>query len=81
MTTVWFDEANHAGFFEPVATIAVHRRLGLGKALMLEGFRRLQNMGATAAFLGNDVENVAANRLYESVGMPVFDQECSWQKE
>lgn len=81
LATIWFDEGHQVGFFEPVATVAAHRRLGLGKALMIEGFRRLQNIGATTAFLGNDVDNNTANKLYESVGMPIFDQEDLWQKE
>jgi len=59
--------------------VPAYRRCGLGKALMIEGFRRLQKMGATTAYLGNDVDNIAGNKLYDSVGMQVFDQEYSWQ--
>jgi ribosomal protein S18 acetylase RimI-like enzyme len=77
--TIWLDGVNQIGFYEPVATVPAYRRCGLGKALMIEGFRRLQKLGATAAYLGNDVDNSAGNYLYDSVGMQVFDQEYSWQ--
>ncbi|MCP4362824.1 MAG: GNAT family N-acetyltransferase [Chloroflexi bacterium] len=78
---IWFDERHCTGYFEPIGTVAVHRRLGLGKMLMLEGFRRLHKMGATTVYLGNSADNSASNQLYELVGMSVFDQECLWQKE
>ena len=78
--TIWLDMAHRAGFYEPVATMPAYRRCGLGKALMIEGFRRLQMMGVTTACLGNDFDNSAGNYLYDSVGMQIFDQEYSWQK-
>ncbi len=79
--TIWFDGEHRVGFYEPVGTVLAHRRCGLGKVLMIEGFRRLQEMGATTAYLGNSADNSAGNRLYESVGMTIFDQEYWWQKE
>ncbi len=77
---IWFDAKHCVGYIEPIGTVATYRRLGLGKALMLEGFRRLQKMGAATVYLGNSADNRAGNQLYESVGMPVFDRECLWQK-
>lgn len=77
----WFDARNQVGFIEPVGTAELHRRRGLGKAILLEGFSRLQKLGATVVTLGHSVDNDAGNRLYDAVGMAIFDQECVWQKE
>lgn len=63
--TIWFDDVTRSAYFEPVATVPAHQRRGLGKALMVEGLRRLQRMGATRAFVGG--HSVAANALYRSV--------------
>jgi mycothiol synthase len=63
--TIWFDDVTRSAYFEPVATVPTHQRRGLGKALLTEGLRRLQRMGATRAFVGGF--SVAANALYRSV--------------
>lgn len=63
--TIWFDDVTRSGFFEPVATVPAHQRRGLGKALLTEGLRRLQRMGALAAGVGG--YSPAANALYRSV--------------
>ena len=63
--TIWFDDVTRSGYFEPVATVPAHQRRGLGKALMTEGLRKLQRMGATTAFASGG--SPAANALYQSV--------------
>jgi len=46
-----------------------HRRLGLGRALLLTGMQRLRNVGMTNADLGVDAASpTGANMLYASVG-------------
>ncbi len=77
---VWFDEVNRIGMFEPVGTHPDHQRMGLGKAVMCEGLRQLASLNATMAYVGAG-NNIAANRLYESVGFTEFDREYRWQKE
>jgi ribosomal protein S18 acetylase RimI-like enzyme len=78
--TIWFDDGIHVGFIEPIGTVSEHRQRGLAKALMIEGYRRLQKFGAENVYLGHSACNIAANHLYESVEMTVFDQEYLWQK-
>ncbi len=63
--TIWFDDVTRSAYFEPVATVPAHQRRGLGKALMFDGLRRLQRLGATLAFVGG--YSPAANALYTSV--------------
>jgi mycothiol synthase len=63
--TVWFDDVTRSGYFEPVATVPAHQRRGLARALLAEGLRRLQHMGATVALVSGF--SPAANALYRSV--------------
>ena len=76
--TVWFDDVTCTGSFEPVATVPVHQRQGLGKAVMTEGLRRLQRLGATQATVGS--YSVHAGALYASMGFIDYDLGERWIK-
>ena len=59
---------------EPVATDPDYRRLGLGRAAVLEGIRRCAALGATVAYVGSD------QPFYLSFGFEVvYTDEC-WMK-
>jgi mycothiol synthase len=77
--TVWFDDVTRTGAFEPVGTAPAHQRRGLGKAVMVEGLRRLQRMGATLVTVGS--YETAAHALYASVGFTEVDLCTPWLKE
>jgi mycothiol synthase len=77
---VWFDETNRIGVFEPVGCHSAHRQKGLTKAVMLEGLRRLQALGAEQAIVNTRRGAVAANALYASAGFQQVDDNESWQK-
>lgn len=66
--TIWFDEVNAVGLFEPVATHPDFQGKGLGKAVMAEGLRRMKAAGMRRAILGFDPNNPAALALYSSLG-------------
>lgn len=66
--TIWFDAVNGVGLFEPVATHPQFQRMGLGKAVMAEGLRRMKDAGMGSAVIGFDPTNVAARALYTSLG-------------
>ena len=76
---VWYDEMTKTGMFEPVSTHPNHRRRGLGKAMLLEGLRRLQALGAERAFVGSYGDQRKA--FYESAGFETFDKDWYWAKE
>ena len=78
---VWFDAANRIGVFEPVGCHSAHRQQGLTKAVMFEGLRRLQALGATHAFVNTLRGEIAANSLYASAGFKEIDSNESWRKE
>ena len=50
--TVWFDDVTRCAYFEPMGTYSPYQRRGLAGAVMHEGLRRVQRLGATAAFVG-----------------------------
>ena len=74
--TVWFDEATRTAAFEPVGTHPAHQRKGLGKALLAEGLRRVQRLGATLTTVGS--YSHAAGALYASVGFTEYDLSEPW---
>lgn len=75
--TIWFDDVNRMGVFEPVGTAPAHQRRGLGKAVMAEGLRRLKRLGATLATVGSFSD--AAGALYDAMGFTDYDLLERWQ--
>lgn len=78
-TTAWYDDVTRSAYFEPVGTMPAHQRRGLARAVMSEGLRRLQRLGATRAFVGG--YEPGANALYASVLSPEHDRSEQWIKE
>jgi len=79
-TVVWHDPINEIGVFEPVGCAPDFRQLGLTRALMFEGMRRLQALGAVNAFVASWHASIPANRLYESCGFQLVDHQHKWVK-
>jgi ribosomal protein S18 acetylase RimI-like enzyme len=77
--TVWFDDVTRSAYIEPVATVPAHQRRGLGKALVTEGLRRVQSMGATVAFVSG--YSPAANALYQSVMGNDYEVYAPWVRQ
>lgn len=67
-TVIWFDDVNRVGLFEPVGTRPRYERLGLARALMVEGLRRMRQTGMRTAVVEHDVTNTAARALYRALG-------------
>ncbi len=76
----WFDPITQTGEFEPVGTSSTFRRQGHGRAVILEGFRLLQERGATAAIVYTPHTNGSARALYESVGFRIVGSEYDYIK-
>jgi mycothiol synthase len=77
--TVWFDDITRTAVFEPVGTHPSHQKRGLGKAVMSEGLRRAQRLGATLATVSS--YSTGAHALYESMGFTDVDILEPWLKE
>ncbi len=74
---VWYDPLNQVGEFEPVGTRKAWERKGLGKAVLLEGFRRLQKLGAKKAVVYCYENNLV---FYQSAGFKEFNQWLGFSK-
>lgn len=73
--TIWIDEKNRYGNFEPVGTHAEYQGMGLGRALLMEGFRRMAERGVTRSFMGS------GNEFYRKVGFKETPYAyCPWIK-
>ncbi len=77
----WYDEDLRVGAFEPVGCRPEHRNKGVTRALMLEGLRRLRDLGATQAIVCTSTNNPGAQALYESSGFSVVGHDWSYTKE
>jgi mycothiol synthase len=77
--TVWFDDITRTAVFEPVGTHPNHQKRGLGKAVMSEGLRCAQRLGATLATVSS--YSAGAHALYHSMGFIEFDLLEPWIKE
>ena len=74
------DEANSHGIVEPVCTHPGHRRHGLAQALILDGLRRLRDVGAsTCSVETGDME--PANALYRSIGFTEEYRGHTWRAD
>ena len=59
---MWLDPASPDALVEPVATDPAYRKMGLGKAAVLEGIRRCAQRGAKRAWVGS------SQQFYYSIG-------------
>ncbi|WP_435107411.1 GNAT family N-acetyltransferase [Nocardiopsis synnemataformans] len=77
-TIMWFDEANRTVEFEPVGTHPDHRRLGLGRAMLLHGMRLARAAGATHATVAclGAPGHPQARGLYHSVGFRMLTRDA-----
>jgi predicted N-acetyltransferase YhbS len=62
---MWIVPENRVGYVEPVATDPDHRRMGLGRAAVVETLRRVAAAGAVTACVGSDLP------FYRSIGFEV----------
>jgi mycothiol synthase len=66
------------GYVRQLAVAPAARGTGLGRALLLEAFRRSAAAGHTTLSLNVDGDNDGARRLYDSVGMTVTQEYWRW---
>ena len=72
---MWYDPAVEFALVEPVATDPEYRGLGLGKAAVLEGVRRVGLRGAKMALVGS------SQQFYYSIGFRPFATSTNWKKK
>ena len=66
--TFRMDPQSRVTELEPMGTLPEHRGMGLAKAILVEGFRRLAKYDPTLLYIGGAADTPEANRLYEVTG-------------
>ncbi|MBN2017423.1 MAG: GNAT family N-acetyltransferase [Candidatus Cloacimonetes bacterium] len=70
----WFVPQKKYVYVEPVATDPNFRRMGLGRAALLESIRRCKELGAEVAYVGS------GQKFYQKLGFKkIFTSQC-WEK-
>ena len=64
----WVDEGNRLGEVEPVGTHPDFQRRGFARAVIIECFKRMKDMGISHAYISSAPEPDPSNRLYEKFG-------------
>jgi GNAT superfamily N-acetyltransferase len=68
---MFYEPRHRFAYVEPVATDPTYRRMGLGRAAVLEGIRRCSILGATVAYVGSD------QQFYKAIGFTnAYVTEC-----
>jgi ribosomal protein S18 acetylase RimI-like enzyme len=72
---MWYTPEAGYAVIEPVATDPDYRRMGLGKAAVLEGIRRVGELGAKKALVGS------SQQFYYSIGLRPFSTSTIWRRK
>jgi hypothetical protein len=72
---MWYDQIAGFAVIEPVATDPEYRKIGMGKAAVLEGIRRVGELGAKTAIVGS------SQQFYYSIGLRPFSTATLWKKD
>jgi GNAT superfamily N-acetyltransferase len=72
---MWYDEKSKSALVEPVATEPAYRKMGLGKAAVLEGIKRCSKLGAKRVFVGS------SQQFYYNIGFRPFATSTWWKEK
>lgn len=72
---MWYDKDAGFAVVEPVATDPDYRKMGLGKAAVLEGIRRVRELGAKKVIVGSQ------QQFYYSIGFRPFLMATLWKEK
>ncbi len=74
-------EQSGQGYSDPVATHPNYQRMGLAKALLIQGMKMLKQRGMKSAHLGTSGDNIAMQKTAESVGFFLEHRVIWFEKE
>ncbi|MCL2821487.1 MAG: GNAT family N-acetyltransferase [Oscillospiraceae bacterium] len=72
---MWHDSNSQSALVEPVATDPAYRKMGLGKAAVLEATRRCGLLGAKRAFVGS------CQQFYYNIGFRPYATSTFWKQK
>lgn len=70
---MWYDPSSENALVEPVATDPAYRKMGLGKAAVLEGVIRCGKLGAKRAYVGS------SQQFYYNIGFDPLGTNTWWE--
>jgi mycothiol synthase len=76
----WTDSLNKVGHFEPVGTRPDFQRHGLARAAMAHAMARMQDARLTLVTVNYNAENLAAQKLYASLGFVHVEQTSGYRR-
>ena len=65
---------------EPLGTLPKYRKLGLARAILGEGYKRLDKYNPTLLYIGGAADTPEANKLYDSTGFTKKTKLNIWEK-
>jgi predicted N-acetyltransferase YhbS len=71
---MWYEPVHSIAYVEPVATDPDYRRMGLGRAAVMDGIRRSAQLGAVEAWVGSD------QPFYLSLGFQPMYSTSTWER-
>jgi ribosomal protein S18 acetylase RimI-like enzyme len=77
----FYDESKKTCYTDPIGTHPDHQRNGLAKALVSTGMAILEKSGAQKVELGTSSENLAMQKLAESLGFTCVSEKIWFSKE
>jgi GNAT superfamily N-acetyltransferase len=72
---MWYDKKSKSALVEPVATEPAYRKMGLGKAAVLEGIKRCGELGAIRVFIGS------SQQFYYNIGFRPYATSTWWKEK
>jgi GNAT superfamily N-acetyltransferase len=72
---MWYDQRGKSALVEPVATEPAYRKMGLGKAAVLEAIKRCGELGATIAYVGS------SQQFYYNIGFRPYINSTWWKEK
>lgn len=72
---MWQDDRSPSALVEPVATDPAYRKMGLGRAAVLEAIRRCGKLGARRAIVGS------SQQFYYSIGFRPYATSSFWERK
>jgi GNAT superfamily N-acetyltransferase len=72
---MWYDKVTETALVEPVATEPAYRKMGLGRAAVLEGIKRCGKLGAKRAYVSS------SQQFYYNIGFRPYATSTWWEEK
>jgi GNAT superfamily N-acetyltransferase len=72
---MWYEPGMDYALVEPVATVPAYRKMGMGKAAVLEAVKRCKELGALRAYVGS------SQQFYYRIGFRPCSTKTWWEKK